>query len=108
MAKLISLRFMGTAALCSAAFVLAGVAPRLHAAPVGSGMSVPLPANEPNRLRKADTLLLFHPHTSAWNFRQVHRVRARCHLVAILLSARSSRQSSGGFTGVARPNRTRN
>jgi hypothetical protein len=63
MAKLISLRFMGTAALCSAAFVLAGVAPRLHAAPVGSGMSVPLPATEVNRLRKADRLPLFHPHT---------------------------------------------
>jgi hypothetical protein len=57
MAKRISLRFIGAAALCSAAFVLAGVAPRLHAAPVGSEMTT-----EVNRLGKGDRLPLFHPH----------------------------------------------
>ena len=62
MANLISFRFMGAAALCSAAFVLAGVAPRLHAAPIGSGMSEPVSAMEVNRLGKGDQLPLFHPH----------------------------------------------
>lgn len=63
MAKFISLRFLGAAALCSAAFVFAGVAPRLHAAPVGSGMSDPMPAMEVNHLHKGDRLPLFHPRT---------------------------------------------
>jgi hypothetical protein len=62
MAKLISFRLIGAAALCSAAFVLAGVAPRLHAAPVGSEMTDPLRATEVNRLGKGDRLPLFHPH----------------------------------------------
>jgi hypothetical protein len=63
MARLISLRFVGAAALCSAAFVVTGVAPRLHATPVGSGMSDHVPAMEVNHLRKGDRLPLFHPRT---------------------------------------------
>jgi hypothetical protein len=80
MAKLISLRFMGAAALCSAAFVLAGVAPRLHAAPVGSGMSDPVPAAEVNRLRKGDRLPLFHPHTVGLELPAGSRVQGKVPL----------------------------
>jgi hypothetical protein len=63
MARLVSLRFMAAAAICSAAFVLAGVAPRLHASPVHSGMSDPVPAMEVNHFRKGDRLPLSHPRT---------------------------------------------
>jgi hypothetical protein len=60
MARLVSLRVMGAVALCSAAFVLAGAAPHLYAAPVAPGLSDPEPSMTVNHFRKGDRLPLFH------------------------------------------------
>lgn len=59
MARLVSFRFMGAAALCSAAFVLAGAAPYLHAAPIVPGLSDPEPSMAVNHFQKGDRLPLF-------------------------------------------------
>ena len=61
MARLVSLRVVGAVALCSAAFVLAGAAPHLYAAPVLPGLSDPEPAMTVNHFRKGDRLPLLHP-----------------------------------------------
>ncbi len=59
MARLVSFRLMGAAALCSAAFVLAGAAPYLYAAPITPGLTDPEPAMTVNDFRKGDRLPLF-------------------------------------------------
>ena len=59
MAKLVSFRLIGTAALCSAAFLLAGAAPYLHAAPITPGLTNPAPSVTVNDFRKGDRLPLF-------------------------------------------------
>lgn len=56
----VSLRVVGAVALCSAAFVVAGAAPYLYAAPAVSGLSDPEPAMTVNHFRKGDRLPLFH------------------------------------------------
>jgi hypothetical protein len=61
MARHVSFRLMGAAALCSAAFVLAGAAPYLYAAPAAPGLSDPEPSMSVNHFRKGDRLPLFHP-----------------------------------------------
>jgi hypothetical protein len=61
MARLFSLRVLGTVALCSAAFAVASAAPYLHAAPAGSGLSDSEPSMTVNHFRKGDRLPLFHP-----------------------------------------------
>jgi hypothetical protein len=59
MARLISFRLIGAAALCSAAFVLAGAAPYLYAAPMSQGLANPEPSMTVNDFRKGDRLPLF-------------------------------------------------
>jgi hypothetical protein len=108
MAKLISLRFMGTAALCSAAFVFAGVAPRLHAAPVGSGMSEPVPAMAVNHVHKGDRLPLFHPRTVGVEFPALpagSQTQGKVSLGCDRSFSPIFRRSLGRFTAVARPDR---
>jgi hypothetical protein len=61
MARLVSFRLMGAAALCSAAFVLAGAAPYLHAAPITPGLTNPEPSMTVNDFRRGDRLPLFRP-----------------------------------------------
>lgn len=58
--RFVSLRVAGAVALCSAAFVVAGAAPYLYAAPVLPGLSNPEPAMTVNHFRKGDLLPLFH------------------------------------------------
>ena len=62
MVRLFSLRIVGAVALCSAAFILAGAAPYLHAAPAVPGLSDPEPSTMVNHFRKGDRLPLFHAH----------------------------------------------
>ena len=63
MARLVSFRLIGAAALCSAAFVLAGAAPHLYAAPIIPGLTNPEPSMTVNDFRKGDRLPLFHPRS---------------------------------------------